>query len=42
VLETPEAFGEGRTSDKEARIDFPSITCDSDLKQVSPYYQLEA
>jgi len=39
LLRTPKTFGEGRSSDKEAQIEFPSITCDSDLKHVSPYYQ---
>lgn len=39
VLETPGAFGEGRSSDKEARSEFPPATCDSDLKHVSPCYQ---
>ena len=34
----PGAFEKGRTTDKEARSEFPLNTCDSDLKHVSPWY----
>jgi len=37
-----QAFGMDRTSDKEAGNEFPSSTCDSDLKHVSPWYQNKA
>jgi len=39
LLGTPGFFGERRSSDKEARSEFPLATCDSDLKHVSPWYQ---
>ncbi len=39
LLGTRVAFGEGRDSDKEARNEIPSTTCDSDIVQPFPCYQ---
>ena len=37
--DTPGPLGRGRSSDKEARTEFPVTTRDSDIVQPSPCYQ---
>lgn len=36
VFETPGAFGKGWRGDKEAESEFPTATCDADLKHAFP------